>query len=238
MENKSTDQKNIETKKKFMEAVDTGKAHLTHELLEKLDHNELEKMLIFLTEDRDPDQITMIQKELKDRKRPRVQLATVGERVWSYFYDKIILRILLLLWVILSFQLIKPVFPGAIQLTPAQSIPQFNIVFMLGLVSVIISWRLWLSYKESSLSGEGALSRKKLGIKVVQSDGQSPNLGKSILRGCFKTFPIQFFTLLTMEGAKHNRAIHDRIAGTYVVRLGASDVSKDEISSYLDQLAE
>lgn len=238
MANSDLEQQSMETREKFMEAVDTGQAHLTSELLSKLDHNELEKMLIFLTEDRDSEQISMIQQELNSRSRPRVQLATIGERVWSYFYDKLILRGLLVLWVILSFQAIKPAFPGVIQVTPAQSIPEFNVVFMLGILTIILSWRVWLSFKESKHSSEGAFSRKKLGIRVVQRNGQSPGLGKSLLRGFFKTFPIQFITLLTMEGAKHNRAIHDRIAGTYVVRLGASDVSVDEISAYLDQLQE
>jgi uncharacterized RDD family membrane protein YckC len=232
------EQQSMDTREKFMEAVDTGQAHLTSELLSKLDHNELEKMLIFLTEDRDSEQISLIQKELSARRRPRVQLATIGERVWSYFYDKLILRALLVLWVVLSFRVVKPAFPGKIQVTPAQSIPEFNIIFLVGILSVIVSWRIWLSVKESKLSGEGAFSRKKLGIKIVQRNGHSPGLGKSILRGLFKTFPIQFITLLTMEGAKHNRAIHDRLADTYVIRLGAPDVSVDEITAYLDQLQE
>ena len=90
-------------------------------------------------------------------------------------------------------------------------------------------WRVILAKKEASGS---SFMRKKIGIVVVNKSGKPLGTVQNFFRGLFRAFPFNLFTIAHMEYTKSDRGIHDKIFGSYVLRLN-EHVDEFQISAFI-----
>ncbi len=223
--------KAAEHESEFMLKVEEGTAEVDVSHLKNLHRDELLEIRDFVDEEKEPALYAAVNEAIRLHVQPRIQIARIDERVWSYFYDKYILRVLLALWVAVVFFVIGPLLPQTADIRNL-AIP----VAVGGALFFIVFWRVLLAKMEAGQpSGNAGSSpvRRKLGIRVVMADGSPPGLLRSFARGMLKAFPLYFITLVTMEIARNNRGLHDRLFGTYVVRINARDVTRSELAAFI-----
>ncbi|MCP4133355.1 MAG: MMPL family transporter [bacterium] len=154
----------------------------------------------------------------------KVQKASIGLRVWTYFYDKFILRIFIAIWLVLFSFLFLPEFSGNIRFNPHGEGLVISgtrvsggewLIFFAGIFILSILWRLVMAFLESRYHSP---SRRALGIIVVDNNGNRIGFLKSFVRSLFKIFPLGIITLISMELNPDGKGIHDRIMGTEVIQ--------------------
>ena len=157
--------------------------------------------------------------------------ATISMRIWSYFYDNYVTKILFLIWSIIYVLIFIPDVSGNVSFDPhgeglvisgTQVTQSQIIIFLVGILIISITWRLVTAFLESKynkLLNNTTLSRNSLRIKIIGTNGESIGFIKSLTRSIFRVFPLSFVTLISMELSKDGRGIHDKLFGTYVVQV-------------------
>ncbi len=253
---KKKSKKNLTSpKEKFTEALETTSSKVNIEQFKKLDHDELKEIYQLFSDIREEETLKKIEDIYKDVYIPAIEKAKLGHRIWSYFYEKYPIRIIIILWLILGTSL-KKLIPFEIKLpvtadfskmptglrdflfsADSTAIPLGMILYILVPILILIGWRIFLSFLESNRNSRFSgsfFTRSKLGIAVVDKYGKPLPWGKSFLRGLFRIFPISFITVALTECAKNNRGPHDKLFGSYVLRLN-EDVNKDQIEIFIKQ---
>lgn len=217
-------------------AVEKNTASLSKDYLDRLHPDELHEILDFIDEDEEKEKYDTIKEVLKEKVIEPIEKARIDERVWSYFYDKYIIRLVLFVWVALGLTVLKSFFSKKIPLGHVNTMNENVFVTIIGAVFIIILWRILYAFMESkpAKKAEGStLVRKKLGLRLVTKNGTAPSFFRCFLRGLFKAFPFGFFTLLTIELSNSNRGVHDILFGTYVVRINSPKVTSADISEFI-----
>ncbi len=230
---------------------------LDYKLLEKLNHDDIKEVYQVFVDVDDETSKEFVAKAMKKIRPPPIEIARVGHRIWTYFYEKTILRIALLLWFfqlsflkkILPFQLPipfgfdleqMPIFLKKILLSePGAESPTHIVVggllFFVGFILIWAAWRFWLAYLESRWNkyySGSTLLRRKFGIIVVNKEGGSIGILRTFLRGFFRIPVLSMFMIISMEYSDYERGLHDRLFGTYVLRVN-QDVDSQEIALFI-----
>ncbi|MDH5716697.1 MAG: RDD family protein [Spirochaetia bacterium] len=212
----------------IMKEAEEAEEHFQAEHLQNLDKDEL-KEILFMLENTDKEKEYEIVKNFYDKKKsPAIEKAKLGHRVWSYYYDNWIFRSIFFLTAPAIFFTVKKLTPDITTKNTVIAIAGYYVLLKL-------IWRLILAVKESSLSKKSAGStfiRKKTGIVVLNKNGKPVNTLISFLRGLFRAFPFNLVCLIFMEISKNDRGLHDRIFGTYVLRLN-EEVTEEEAASFI-----
>ncbi|MCS6983572.1 MAG: RDD family protein [Leptospiraceae bacterium] len=221
--------KAAELESEFMLKAEAGEIIPDETYLQKLHLDELLEIKDLVNPEREAELAKRIESTILRYEEPRIEIARLDERIWSYFYEKYLLRFLFLIWGGLVFLLV----PNKTE--PEEGMPMALKVFLLGALVLIIAFRLSLAIFESQKKASIPASplRRKLGIAVFMQDGNPPGFFRALLRGFFKSFPLMFLTVLTMELSPNNRGIHDKLFGTYVLRINNPNVSRAEIREFI-----
>lgn len=222
-----------EKEAEFFLKVEAGEIEPDEAYLKKLHWDELIEIKDLLDPEKEENLYQKVEKALYNYLEPKIEIAQIGERVWSFFYEKYFLRILLFLWAFLAYF----IYQKNVLLTEKMGTKAYWIIFAIGAFILIFIGRIYLAYAESRKNNtlSGSKIRQKLGIVVVQKNGYPPSFLKSFARGLFKSFPLIFLTLLSLELDKKNRGIHDRLFGTYVLRINDKNVTRKEIADFIEK---
>ncbi len=179
--------------------------------LSKLSLEDLEDLLTFFPEEEDPKKhkeiLTLWEKK---RKKEKIRVPSLESRIFISFYERLPLRVFLLLWGIYMIGVEKNVWG-----------------FLLGAFFISTVFKLFLSYK-------GSWIRKRAKIKIVDQEGKEISFGKRFLREILKSFPLTVVFLLSMEFDPKRRGLHDKILGTYVVQM-EEERDPSQIASFLKE---
>ena len=220
-----SDQESVEKKSEFFDL----------EKIKELPCYELKQVLNFLDPLHDEEKYQTFLKIYEEKEEPLVQKARLGLRVWSFFYEKLIIRIISLAWVFFAFVNIKKGL-NELALNEAEISQQvFTMIVFMGLFVLNLSWRAFVAMYESKKKNFGSMFfRRHLSIRVVGKDGAPISFFRAFLRGLFRLFPLSLFTLMTMEASKDLRGVHDKLFKTYVLQVGEK-ASQEDIAQYLEQ---
>ena len=248
------DDANLSGLVKKAEEIEKTASGLRLETLKNLNYDELKEVYQSFSDIDDEEAKSLIVRALDMVKKPSIEKARLGHRIWSYFYEKIPIRLFLLFWLFLASKL-KNLIPDWMIVVDPDSISQMppplaNFIFientaislgmlmaMVILVLVWISWRIWVAWLESNKnSGHPGSTyfRHNIGIVVVNKKGRAINPLFSFLRGLFRIFPLSLLSVVSMEVARSGRAIHDRLFHTYVLRI-YRDVDQEEIAHFIKE---
>ena len=145
-------------------------------------------------------------------------------RFWASLIDGICLvPLVLIFWLLISIQAL------ALIATPGGA----EIFLFSG--SIIAGW-LYYAILESS-SWQGTIGKKILNLRVVNSDGSKISFGQASGRYFSKTFLSYIFFIGFIIAGLHEkkRALHDIIAGTFVLRGSLTDGPLTQIHSSVDR---
>ena len=220
--------------------------------LKNLDKDELKEVYQVLSEVNHEESQEIVAKIIQETKAPPIEKAKIGHRVWTYFYDKAIFRVGLVIW-FLFFNPLKAAFDQKIPLPEDMETAKFppflkplfteqgdaiflgSVIFIAVLLGLWISWRLWTAFMESKRNHHhpgSTFCRRNLRIVLVDRRGQPIGWLRTFLRGLFRLPIVSMITLATMEFSSNNRGIHDKIFGTYALRIN-EDVLPVEIASFI-----
>lgn len=213
--------------------LEEGVEHLTPETLDRLTHDELLQILDILPEE--SEAFDRVKEFFDSKQKPSIETATIGHRIWSYFYDKMILRIILIIWLALGFFVFSEIWPEEQMISAQQKISRGMLMTLAVLPVIVISWRLFIAFRESARSSTpgSTPARRHLGLRVVDRSGRPLSLTRSFLRGIFRWVPLSFITLFSIERSAEKRGMHDRLFGSYVLRINRSDVNQADISAFI-----
>ena len=223
--------------------------------LKKLDHDDIKEVYQIFNDIDDEDSKAIVKKAMGVIKPPDIEIGKISHRIWTYFYEKFILRIAFFIW-FLQLDFLKNIFPFKIPFPPdldASNIPSIlkkvllsnsgshlilgGIIFLLGFICLWIIWKTWLAYLESqhnkNYSGSTFL-RRKLGLIVVDKKGETIGWLRVFLRGLFRIPIVSMIMIISMESSDKQRGLHDKIFGTYVLRLH-KDLTSQEIAFFITQ---
>jgi uncharacterized RDD family membrane protein YckC len=135
--------------------------------------------------------------------------ASVGERIFAFIIDIVILGFASILWTILVMNILR-----------GSDGDHFLSLFLFGFFPIICYFLYFLLFE--GFTGQ-TLGKKALAIKVVRLDGQEPQLGDYGIRALFHLLDTFFSlgilaTALVASTDKHQR-IGDMAANTCVVKL-------------------
>ncbi|MES0490968.1 MAG: hypothetical protein ABUK01_13305 [Leptospirales bacterium] len=235
------------------EAVDIlEESNLHIDEIKKMNFRQVSEIIHFFKLENNQEKIKELTPYLEKLTEPAIEFAPTDLRVWTYFYEKYMLRALLAGWAFLTLAVVQgiikkigifdsyitwqenflmemnPEIPEA--LTTFMSIPLIG-----GLLAIMVGWRILIAYQESNLNTKGKHApriRRRVRIIIVNKDGTIPGIGKTFLRGLFKLFPFVFLTLLSMQFSKSGRGIHDKIFNTYILRV-LPEVTDREIEDFM-----
>ena len=230
---------------------------LSSKLLEKLNHDDIKEVYQTFIDLDDEASKEIVAQSIKKIKTPPIEIARIGHRIWTYFYEKTILRIALLLWFFQS-NLLKKILPFEIPILfnlDLEQMPSFfrkillsepgaespthivagGLFFFVGFIVIWITWKFWLAYLESkwnkNYSGS-TLLRRNLGIIVVDKQGEPIGIIKTFLRGFFRMPIVSMLIIISMEYSAYERGLHDKLFGTYVLRIN-QDVDPQQIALFI-----
>ena len=238
-----------------------GIGQLNSANLEKLNYDELIEVYQTFADIDEEEPKKVVLSSLQAIPRPSVEKATLGHRIWSYFYEKVPIRLFILFWFFLAIKLktlisyrLLIVDPDSLQQIPPPLVnflpPLVNFLFLedksitLGIIialilllTVWISWRIWIAWLESNanfIHPGSTYFRQHLGLIVVNKKGKPLNPIFAFLRGLFRIFPLSLISVLSMEFSKSGRGIHDLLFGTYVLRI-YKDLGQEEIAHFIQE---
>ena len=161
------------------------------EKVKELSRYELKQILSFLDPLHDEEKYQAFLKIYEEKEEPLVQKARLGLRVWSFFYEKLIIRIISLAWVFFAFGNIKEGL-NELALNEAEISQQvFTMIVFMGLLVLNFSWRAFVAMYESKKKNFGSMFfRRHLSIRVVGKDGAPISFFRAFLRGLFRLFPL------------------------------------------------
>lgn len=143
-----------------------------------------------------------------------LERASVASRGAAYIAD---LLVLILVWLIIIL-LVGLTVPIAEMGTP---------VFVGAVLGWFVTQWLYFGIQEAAMGGQ-TLGKKLVGIRVVNTSGQTPGLGAAMLRNVLRTidnFPYSYGVGALLVGStEQGRRVGDILAGTHVVHEVDSDV--------------
>jgi len=208
--------------------------------VKKMNYTELFELIHYFEVEDDFDTVNILKPYLDKLKSIPIQLASLEDRIWSYFYEKYILRIVLVLWGIIGYNL-KDKFLSWFSLDEniqmnGESVPAIALIIGVVAVIIILAWRIYTAFMESNLNVKKRHAlrfRRSMRILVVNKDATIPGIFKSFFRGLFRAFPFSFITILTMQTTKSGRGMHDLLFNTIVLKL-EPDVTDQEIKDFIN----
>ena len=229
-----------------------GARLLNSDNLKKLNYDELKEVYQTFDDIDEETSKSIVLSILQMTQKPSIEKAKLGHRIWSYFYEKIPIRLFILLWFFLAAKLktlisywLFTVDPDSLSQIPSLLV---NFIFLeskalsLGMLIAIallfavwIFWRLWVAWSESNANFKHPGSthfRQNLGLIVVNKRGKPINPLFSFLRGLFRVFPLSLISVISMEFSRSGRGIHDLLFNTYVLRI-YRDLSHEEIAYFI-----
>ena len=257
------DEKSQNTKKttstilQEIEHFEKQSLEINSKLLEKLHHDDIKEVYQIFNDLDNEASKEIVAQAMKKVEAPPIEIARIGHRIWTYFYEKTILRIALLIW-FFQLNLLKKILPFEIPFPSnfdVEQVPRFlrkilfsqpgaetithvmmgSLVFLFGFVVIWVSWRIWLAYLESKRNKNhsgSTLLRRNLGIIVVNRKGESIGILRALLRGLFRIPVFSMFMIMSMEYSDYERGLHDKLFKTYVLRIN-QDVSPSEIAFFI-----
>ncbi len=214
--------------------VDLGRL-LDKEHLASYNYDELKEIVQYVDPIDNPKVYQLVIETLRERVPRRIRIATIGHRIWSFYYERYLARVLYVGWFLVSFLMIKPSMPG-VWILGSKEYDQWFMIFLGGLFLLFNLWHTLMAFLESNRNKffhKTTYFRRNLGIYVVDRNGKRIKIARSILRSIFKTILLGPIMILSMEYDKTNRGIHDKLLGTYVLRI----TTKDDIDSMSGEIA-
>jgi len=250
---KKIPENNIVTPVEDEEQVDILEETSLHiEEIKKMNFRQVTEIIHFFNLENNEKKIKELTPYLDKLTEPAIEFAPMDLRVWTYFYEKYLLRLVLGAWAFINLVIVQGVFKKLekfdsylvwqenVLMNMHPEMPELLTTFMSipligGLFALIAGWRLLIAFQESKSNIKGKHAprvRRKVRIVIVNKDGTIPGMGKTFLRGLFKLFPFVFLTLLSMQFNRTGRGVHDMIFGTYILRV-APDVTDREIQDFM-----
>ena len=237
-----------------MDESESQSLEIDTRLLKKLDHDEIKEVYQVFKDLNDEASKEVIKKAAQASPLPPpIEKAKLGHRIWTYFYEKMIFRIPLVIWLFQSGFLRKQ-FPLEVSIPDGldfANTPGFlrkillsesneylvlgGIIYVMGFVCIWLAWRVWIAYLESKRNKNhsgSTLLRRKLGVIVVNKKGEAVGWLRAFFRGLFRVPVFSMIMIISMEFSAHERGLHDKIFGTYVLRIN-QDVTTQEIAHFI-----
>jgi len=193
----------------------------------RLKGDDLMQLLNIIDSDKDAEKYEILREAWFALEHPPIVRAPMEIRIWTHFYERYLLRLGMIVWAVIAMVLLKGYFQG--DLSSAQ-----RPALAAGALLLWALWHVWMAFLESSPSrGGSSFLRRSMNIRVVTKDGKPLSFWKSFLRSFFKGFPINLFVTVTMEHSSQERGIHDKIFGTYVVRVRDESISENDIARFI-----
>ncbi len=224
-------------------------------VLKKLDYDDIQEIYQIFNDIDDEDSKAIVRKAMETIKPPDIEIAKISHRIWTYFYEKLILRIAFFIW-FLQLNFLKNIFSFEISFSPnfdTSNIPSIfkkvlfsnsgshlilgGIIFLLGFICLWVIWKIWLAYLESRYNKNHSGStflRRKVGLIVVDKKGETIGWLRVFLRGLFRIPIVSMIMIISMELSDKQRGLHDKVFGTYVLRLH-KDLTSQEIAFFITQ---
>ncbi|GEM_PF-2004278 len=214
--------------------VDLGRL-LDKEHLASYNYDELKEIVQYVDPIDNPKIYQLAIETIRERVPRRIRIATIGHRIWSFYYERYLARIFYVGWFLVSYLILKPSLPG-VWILGNKEYDKWFMVFLGGLFLLFNLWHVLMAFLESNRNiffHKTTYFRRNLGIYVVDRNGKRIGIIKSILRSIFKTILIGPIMILSMEYDTKGRGIHDKLLGTYVLRI----TSRDDIDSMSGEIA-
>ncbi|MDH5720608.1 MAG: RDD family protein [Spirochaetia bacterium] len=208
----------------LMHEAEEAEVRFQEKNLKNLDHDELTEILQVLENTDKQKEYEIVQKTLKQKKAPPIEKEKTGHRIWSYYYDNWIFR-----WIF--FALGAVIYFSLDFFVPDAPMKKKGVILFAAYLMLKTIWRIILAKQESSGS---TFMRKRIGIVVVNKNGRPLGIVQNFLRGFFRAFPLNLFTVALMEFTKNDRGIHDFLFGSYVLRIN-EEVDELQIASFIKQ---
>ncbi len=193
----------------------------------RLKSDDLLELLNIIDSDKDAEKYEILREAWFALEHSPIDRAPMEIRIWTHFYERYLLRLGIIVWGVIAMVFLKGFFQG--DLSSAQ-----RPAFAAGALLLWALWHVWMAFLESRTSrGGSSFLRRSMNIRVVTKDGRPPSFLKSLLRSFFKGFPINLFVTVTMEHSSQVRGIHDKIFGTYVVRVNDESVTENDIARFI-----
>ena len=207
--------------------------------VKKMNYEELFELIHFFEIDNDMKTVEILKPYLEKLHTPPIAVASLEDRIWSYFYEKYIIRIILVLWGIIGYNLKEKIFSWfsleSEVFMNGKEVSTIALILGAGAAVIILIWRLYAAYMESTLNVKkrhALMFRRSIRILVINEDGSIPGMAKSFFRAFFRAFPFSFLTILTMQNTKNGRGIHDKIFKTIVLKMHP-EVTDQEVLDYI-----
>lgn len=206
--------------------------------LSEFNYDELKEIVQFVDEVDNSQLYEKIIQTIRNKTPKKIRIANIGHRIWSYYYERYLLRIVYLTWIALAYFFIKPSISG-FYIIGSNEIPKWSIVTIAGLLILFNIWHAVMAFLESKWNrffNKTTYFRRNLGIYVFNEDGSRISFTKSVLRSIFKTILLGPLSIVFMEFHPQNRSLHDKILNTYVLRITSSediDTMQDEIDVFI-----
>lgn len=212
---------------------------MDRKILEQYNYDELKEIIQYIDEIDNKELYDQVIETIRQKVPLRIRKASLGHRIWSFYYERYLLRILYLIWAGIAFFMIKPNMSGYLIVGPNE-IPRWIIIMVIGALVLFNGWHAVMAFLESRLNhffNKTTYFRRNLRIYVVNEDGGRISLLKSLLRSVFKTLLLGPISILYSEFDSNGRGLHDRLLNTYVLRITSPDDvddMKDEIAVFIE----
>ena len=245
----------VETDEDLQETEKTQEPALvfSDERIEKLTEGDVKLLYQRFVDTKEEEAAAYIEGIYKKIDIPKITFPPLGYRIWTYFYEKSVIRVILLIWFFtrelwqkflnikyplpleIVYLNLPEVLTKALFADAGTKIALGTMVYMAGFFILIFLWRLYIAYHESSLNTKSSgmsPMRKTVRIMIVNRYGRPVNFALVFLRGLFRMQLIAIIQILLLELSGGQRLLHDIVFQTYVVQLNA-DVTEEEIAEFI-----